>query len=318
MSDLGGSGPIRDSWHDPRGSHPVDRRMLPSPETRWCLAALCCLGWATPTAAEQVLSQPNLARAVAIFERADADRNGSLDAHESLEARIPRADVQCYDRNRDGRLSRDEFVTYYRRLLAEAGVRVSRDLEAESVRIQAMRRAQRAREDRGRNAESSSVDPAVVTPSGTRQAAGRIATTAPALAPVQRAKALLRELSSSAELGPTDARDLQALQALVAAPGTAASRERARGHIGRLRRGGILDEAQELELRAVLVDPPPPTDAPPKPRGTASGSQCEGSVHPPAKEPPSIHPPGAAGSDARAKDDGSGSDDEAPRAGPFR
>ncbi len=81
-----------------------------------------------------------LVRAREVFGAADRDADGTIGLSEAIRAKIPAADFACEDFDADARLSRDEFVLYYRHLLVRAGRCLGRDLDVEAARIQALRR----------------------------------------------------------------------------------------------------------------------------------------------------------------------------------
>ena len=81
-----------------------------------------------------------LARAREVFGAADRDADGTIGLGEAIRAKIPAADFAREDFDADLRLSRDEFVLYYRHLLVRAGRCLGHDLDIEAARIQALRR----------------------------------------------------------------------------------------------------------------------------------------------------------------------------------
>jgi hypothetical protein len=68
----------------------------------------------------------------------------------------PAADFAREDFDADVRLSRDEFVLYYRHLLVSAGRPLAHDLDAEAARIQALRRVKKPAPPRGDTSSCSS------------------------------------------------------------------------------------------------------------------------------------------------------------------
>jgi len=99
----------------------------------------------SPTHA-QVDAEGSLARARGLFTRVDTDADGLVSAAEAGRNRIPSKDFVAYDADRDRKLSVSEFTLFYRQLLVKAGKSVGADLEAESARIEAGRRAKRAQD----------------------------------------------------------------------------------------------------------------------------------------------------------------------------
>lgn len=91
----------------------------------------------------------SLARALAAFEALDADHDGRVDAREGERIDGLRAgEFSAEDADGDGRLCRGEFLVLYRQLLSRSGLRAAPDLEQETARVQALRRARAALSDR--------------------------------------------------------------------------------------------------------------------------------------------------------------------------
>lgn len=105
------------------------------------------LAWAclAPLAAgAQAPALPNtLARARAIFASADRDGDARLSLAElrGRQLAITELEFRAEDADRDGAWSGDEFLVRFRALLSREGVRPAPDLEAEVVRVLALRRA---------------------------------------------------------------------------------------------------------------------------------------------------------------------------------
>ena len=104
----------------------------------------------------------DLARVRATFQKADASQDGKLDSKEAIKAGIPAADVRRLDHDKDGTLSSDEFLLYYRQLLSRAGRKAAKDLEDEAARILAARKqaTDRARRDAARQGQGEGSGPA--------------------------------------------------------------------------------------------------------------------------------------------------------------
>jgi len=80
-----------------------------------------------------------LERARHLFSQIDTDKDGSLSAAEAGKTKIPTRDFVNNDTNRDRKLSGDEFLVFYRKLLVKGGKSVGKSLDAEVSRIQAAR-----------------------------------------------------------------------------------------------------------------------------------------------------------------------------------
>ncbi|QDU69631.1 EF-hand domain-containing protein [Engelhardtia mirabilis] len=83
----------------------------------------------------------DLRRASATFGRADSDRDGSIGWLEAVRTGLSSREFRAFDADTDGSVSRDEFIVGYRRLVNAAGQRTAPDLDAETTRIEAFRRA---------------------------------------------------------------------------------------------------------------------------------------------------------------------------------
>jgi hypothetical protein len=80
------------------------------------------------------------------FAKVDADRSGSLDSKEALAGGLDAAEFLAADADGDQRLSQDEFIVGREGKAAKQAGSVATDLTAESTRLQALRRAQKAEE----------------------------------------------------------------------------------------------------------------------------------------------------------------------------
>ncbi|MCE9595526.1 MAG: hypothetical protein K8S98_15165 [Planctomycetes bacterium] len=86
-----------------------------------------------------------LTEARAAFAVADADASGVLEGAELAAAAIGPDDVRLADRDADGRLGADEFLSGLPLILARAGRRAAPDLEAEAIRLRILAAPQPAR-----------------------------------------------------------------------------------------------------------------------------------------------------------------------------
>ncbi len=93
-----------------------------------------------------------LARVRALYAAADLDGNSRLTLQELRDRQITvsEGEFRDEDADRDGAWSREEFTVHYRAILARSGERPAADLEAEVVRVLALRRARTVDETRGR------------------------------------------------------------------------------------------------------------------------------------------------------------------------
>jgi hypothetical protein len=78
------------------------------------------------------------------FVRVDGDRNRVLTEAEAAKAALDRKAFRAADLDGDKKLSQDEFIVGYHRMLAGRRRAVASDLEAESTRLQALSMARRA------------------------------------------------------------------------------------------------------------------------------------------------------------------------------
>lgn len=92
-----------------------------------------------------VLAQgSNLNQATQTFGALDTNKDGKLSSAEYAVMGQDRTQFIGADADGDGQLVRDEFVVFYRQRLIAAGQKPAADLEAESTRILAARRAKQA------------------------------------------------------------------------------------------------------------------------------------------------------------------------------
>lgn len=192
------------------------------------LVSLLCLAGETPAFAQRGAPVNSLARALATFTAADTNKDGKLTADEGSVLPIKKRDFDAQDHDKDGALSRDEFLIYYRQLLLDAREQAAPDLEAETARIQALRKVKETEEAKKRAAAAATqkanpetnattaedqrrrvqTAPQVTSPGQTKPAAGRTvepsgppAATPPAPAPVAPFAAPSQAPKDDARLG---------------------------------------------------------------------------------------------------------------------
>lgn len=116
----------------------------------WRVAVVLCAGigvFRVPAFASDE-SLGTCERASAAWTRWDADRSGRVSPAEALAGGVEARLFEQADADGDGTWSRCEFVLQYAQRCRSSGVRVAADLEAEIVRIQALRKARRILEGR--------------------------------------------------------------------------------------------------------------------------------------------------------------------------
>lgn len=106
------------------------------------LLALCLL---TPEARAQHPRRTNLARAANTFQIADADRDGVLGGAELKRASIHPRVYGIWDKDLDGKLSKDEFLLYYKQLLLNSKQVPGPEYEKEAQRILKFQQAEVAK-----------------------------------------------------------------------------------------------------------------------------------------------------------------------------
>ena len=208
----------------------------------------------------------SLARALATLQAADADGDGRLTDREAAAVPVPTVEFKAADQDGDGGWSREEFLLYYRQKLLAAGQRVGEDLEGETARIQALRRA-------GSNAGagSSQAREPVVLSAGSVRAAGPAAATGPGQRAAQRpdapvaqpagSEAALDALEARAAAGRATKADFDVLRAAIPAPqaGDPAGDETYRKMMQSLERlerragEGVYSREEYADLRAQIV-----------------------------------------------------------------
>lgn len=90
----------------------------------------------------------DLSRVRSIFATADVNHDSAINSSEAEAAGISRAQFAGFDADSDGKLGGDEFVVGYRGLVARAGDTAAADLETETSRIEALRKAKAAEQAR--------------------------------------------------------------------------------------------------------------------------------------------------------------------------
>ncbi|MEO0650018.1 MAG: EF-hand domain-containing protein [Planctomycetota bacterium] len=93
-------------------------------------------------AARRMASVPphDLDRARSLFDAADRDHDGQIEAAEARLAGIGQRQYEAFDDAGDGAVSADDFILGYHGLVASAGRQVEGDLKAEATRLSVLRR----------------------------------------------------------------------------------------------------------------------------------------------------------------------------------
>lgn len=105
---------------------------------------------ANPALAQRGAPANSLPRALATFAAADTSKDGKLSLEEATAASIQAREFAAQDLDKDGSWSKDEFLLFYRQRLVLAGQQVGADLDAETTRIQALRKAKETEEAKKR------------------------------------------------------------------------------------------------------------------------------------------------------------------------
>ena len=182
-------------------------------------------------------STSSLTRALETFAAADQNHDGKLSEQEVLAIPIDRKEFLAQDDDKDGSWSRDEFLVFYRQRLLLAGQPVSSDLEAETARIQAVRKtkaaeeARKADEARKKSGQASAapVQQAVIaTPIAARPVAQVAGANPPSDAAIEAGlEAALEKLEKRAAAGHATREDFQLVRdQLIARARTAANANR--------------------------------------------------------------------------------------------
>lgn len=245
------------------------------------------LGLLLAAAASAQGGEVGLSRVRATFQKADASGDGKLDAQEATKAGIPAADVRRLDHDKDGSLSGDEFLLYYRQLLSRAGRKAAKDLEDEAARILAARKQATDRARRRGQGERPAPKPEV-TPAPEGKPAPE-----PQAAPdseTARATNLVRRAVRSGRVQASEGAEVLALLEAKGdqdAPTLREQHRRARARIQAMTRAGVVsaDEGRQLmnaigrRLQQAGVQPAPE----PAPEGEAPAA---GGTEPPAEQGP--------------------------------
>jgi hypothetical protein len=189
--------------------------------------ALLALSLQVQVFAQRSTSESSLTRALATFAAADQNHDGKLSEQEVLAIPLERKEFLAQDEDKDGSWSRDEFLVFYRQRLLLAGQPVSADLEAETARIQAVRKTKAAEEARKKSA-GTSASPAQQAVIATPFAAGPVAPPAAATPPSDAAieaglEAALDKLEKRAAAGHATREDFQVVRDQLVARARAAA-----------------------------------------------------------------------------------------------
>jgi hypothetical protein len=152
------------------------------------IIALLGLSFQNSADAQRSTSATSLTRALSTFAAADQNHDGKLSEQEVVAIPIDRKEFLAQDEDKDGSWSRDEFLVFYRQRLLLAGQTVGADLEAETARIQALRKTKAAEEARKKSADAAAL-PAPQAALGVQAAPQTVAPIAGAVAPVAAATA---------------------------------------------------------------------------------------------------------------------------------
>ncbi len=96
-----------------------------------------------------------LQRANRTFAAADLNRDGRIDSAEASKASISSSVLKSWDKDVDQTLSKDEFLSYYRQLMVNAGQEPGVELDKEVKRIEAASKAREERDARKKEREEA-------------------------------------------------------------------------------------------------------------------------------------------------------------------
>jgi uncharacterized protein YlaN (UPF0358 family) len=276
-SSPGGVQPINLLARDSRGVGREAKR-LAGPRTLQAMKRplqTLSLGLLLAAAASAQGGEVGLARVRATFQKADASGDGKLDAKEATKAGIPAGDVRRLDHDKDGSLSGDEFLLYYRQLLSRAGRKAAKDLEDEAARILAARK--QATDGARRRGQGDRPAPKPeVTPAPGEQPAPQ---PQPELdSETARAADLVRRAVRSGRVQASEGAEVLALLEAKGeqdAPTLREQHRRARARIQAMTRSGVVSADQGRQLMNAIgrrlqqagvqpaPEPAPEVDAPP-------------------------------------------------------
>jgi hypothetical protein len=171
------------------------------------------------------------------FAKADADRSGSLSVDEAAFGGLDAAGFTAGDADGDAKLNLDEYVVASESRVAKLSGGAASDLTAESTRVQALRRAQKAEAQKTRReaAGAPAIGAGTAPPAAADPAGAAGATPGPAAA--RRALAPAAPAAPGAAGAETDdPRTLQEIRSSI---------------VRRLRNGEISEEKARVELEAV-------------------------------------------------------------------
>jgi hypothetical protein len=172
----------------------------------------------------------SLARAATLFAGADSNHDGKLSAEEARSLPVSAEAFGAEDADRDGFWSREEFLVFYRHQLVVSRQPIGADLDAEIMRIQALKRVEAVDPARKPKCETSSrtADPDSLN---------------------RRFETILADVEAKCAARHAGREDFQRLRNLVVLNGRAAARSSAVPGSGP--QSAMLDAIDRIEKRSV-------------------------------------------------------------------